>query len=55
MTDHLVAAPVHPLMLAPVLMEPLNGRDLREIPEWMNERLQNGRVRQAQKISKQVN
>lgn len=35
MTDHLVALPAHLLTVAPVLMEPLNGRDLRytEMPE----------------------
>jgi hypothetical protein len=35
MTDHLVALPAHLLTVVPVLMEPLNGRDLRytEMPE----------------------
>ena len=52
MTDHLVAPPARLLMVAPVRMEPLNGRDLKhtEMSEWRNERLQNGRLRQAQKI-----
>jgi hypothetical protein len=57
MTDHLVAPPARLLMVALVRMEPLNGRDLRrtEMSEWRNERPQNGRPRQAQKIWKQVN
>jgi hypothetical protein len=52
MTDRLVALPAHLLTVAPVLMEPPNGRGLRytEMPEEMNERLQNGRVRQAPKM-----
>jgi hypothetical protein len=55
MTEHLVAPPARLLMVAPVRMEPLNGRDLRhtEMSEWRNERPQNGR--QAQKVWKQVN
>ena len=57
MTGHLVAPPALLLMVAPVRMEPLNGRDLRhkEMSEWRNERPQNGRLRQAQKIWKQIN
>ena len=52
MTGHLVAPPALLLMVAPVRMEPLNGRDLRhtEMSEWRNECPQNGRLRQAQRI-----
>lgn len=55
MTEHIVAPPARLLMVAPVRMEPLNGRDLihTEMSEWRNERPQNGR--QAQKVWKQVN